>query len=825
MVEEWEREGRGGDDARATRGDVAAEARSPAKDPPVQTGIPVMIDLTVRTSVPAIKELPVMMGSPMKTDMPVVTGVPAVALAPGARRRKMSVAVDAVRIAPRRRNTSSPSVHPRVDRPATTAAPSDADTRDRCSPARAGDARIHDDGLLAAADSVRVHSDEQMLPFHNYLSGGGGGGDDGRLKERLAVASSSSSSSASLCERGESEGGTSAMPFAGYLSGHRTGARGNTSSRDKQKAPPEGEPSEVSPCGDMAAAVSSIPRSPRVAGGSQALCSGGAWMNADVRTPSQRDYEAWPGTAAAAMAGTTAADGSWFDLTQAVDYVNRTADASLSFARCSPAAANTANANADASITFARSSAAAASTATSLIIARSSAAAADTTPAAVKFAAEESRPIVDVETAPEFDLGFDFDDDLTSVLAPPSPSDAKPPVSLAGQPDDAGSVNCNDGGEVSRARSKDGREFELDLGFDLVDDVDSFLEEDDDVVPPSPRQRGFASMVTNASRIIPPSKTASAKSASDRVVAGRSCADVSRSRESATTETASKDHHRDVAVAVSVAIGEGTRVGKGVTVVPDSPRVSPPRHGNARDFCSVMQSPDTPIVPRAKRQRAAALMSPDSPVFPTISRTHQHPTSSTPAAAATAALVAAHATTMPSSAEESPVCVGQGRPCRRRIASSSSSTTDNRQPSWASSSGSTAEFIAEAKPRTSARREINYDQLKPLSCKVRGAANPFIDDAALLDAEADEEPSSDETEASDDDEKLELSFIDDASQLTQAAKNMTGVYLTSVRSPGIGGYKLNYANRRMDVFSQPPRHDDDDEDYENDSFCVGEIHD
>nr|KAG5712856.1 hypothetical protein BaRGS_007453 [Batillaria attramentaria] len=109
--------------------------------------------------------------------------------------------------------------------------------------------------------------------------------------------------------------------------------------------------------------------------------------------------------------------------------------------------------------------------------------------------------------------------------------------------------------------------------------------------------------------------------------------------------------------------------------------------------------------------------------------------------------------------------------------------------------------------------------------KKRKGGCAFLDNEAELSDDVD--VSSDEAE--DNLDQMEGSFIDNATQFTQASQtDIQALYLKSVRSPVSHGhaqgarFRLQYNHAaRMDVFSQPPRPDEEESQYQEDSFCVG----
>ncbi|CAH1263455.1 FANCM [Branchiostoma lanceolatum] len=114
---------------------------------------------------------------------------------------------------------------------------------------------------------------------------------------------------------------------------------------------------------------------------------------------------------------------------------------------------------------------------------------------------------------------------------------------------------------------------------------------------------------------------------------------------------------------------------------------------------------------------------------------------------------------------------------------------------------------------------------KDKSHRLRHAARGFLEEEAELSDEAGF-VSSDEDEEGDD--SFLEGFVSYSSQCTQATseEEMRAVYLQSVRSPvlqGGRGYKLVKKPWDPDVFSQFP--DPDVDDYEQDSFCVGDDED
>ncbi|KAK7103442.1 hypothetical protein V1264_018337 [Littorina saxatilis] len=101
---------------------------------------------------------------------------------------------------------------------------------------------------------------------------------------------------------------------------------------------------------------------------------------------------------------------------------------------------------------------------------------------------------------------------------------------------------------------------------------------------------------------------------------------------------------------------------------------------------------------------------------------------------------------------------------------------------------------------------------------------------AFLDNEAEESDDVDVSsdEADDDLEMMEGSFIDNCTQMTQASQiDMQAVYMKSVRSPGHRGgkhggrFRLQYNHNAINVYSQLPNHEEEDSQYQEDSFCVG----
>lgn len=97
----------------------------------------------------------------------------------------------------------------------------------------------------------------------------------------------------------------------------------------------------------------------------------------------------------------------------------------------------------------------------------------------------------------------------------------------------------------------------------------------------------------------------------------------------------------------------------------------------------------------------------------------------------------------------------------------------------------------------------------------------FIDDEADLSVDG-ESVSSDESDHSDLD-RYDASMINDMTQFSQEPEDMHAVYLKSVRSPISipNRFKLQYKHRDIDVFSQAPQEEDESQ-YMEDSFCVGE---
>lgn len=116
------------------------------------------------------------------------------------------------------------------------------------------------------------------------------------------------------------------------------------------------------------------------------------------------------------------------------------------------------------------------------------------------------------------------------------------------------------------------------------------------------------------------------------------------------------------------------------------------------------------------------------------------------------------------------------------------------------------------------------EKIKPVVPKKR-TSNPFIDaEAEISESEEDDfQASSDEDEGIDLDQ-YENSFIHDSQFCPSQAMNNTdahALYLKSVKSPvaNRGGFKLQFAHRDIDVFSQAPQPEESQ--YMEDSFCVG----
>ena len=107
--------------------------------------------------------------------------------------------------------------------------------------------------------------------------------------------------------------------------------------------------------------------------------------------------------------------------------------------------------------------------------------------------------------------------------------------------------------------------------------------------------------------------------------------------------------------------------------------------------------------------------------------------------------------------------------------------------------------------------------------KSKRPSNPFLEEEAEISEHGDDEATSDETDASDLDQ-YDDSFIHD-SQFSQSQgldqTDIHALYLKSVKSPvnDMGGFKLQYNHKNINVYSQVPR--EDESQYMEDSFCVG----
>ena len=148
------------------------------------------------------------------------------------------------------------------------------------------------------------------------------------------------------------------------------------------------------------------------------------------------------------------------------------------------------------------------------------------------------------------------------------------------------------------------------------------------------------------------------------------------------------------------------------------------------------------------------------------------------------------------SPESSPIGRKTGR-ARARVLASQSVHQEEESP---------------AKSRSSESEESLLSSRKAKKC--RGGGRQFIDSEADLSGEEASEDEADETG-----QNYDESFVDDASQAVDHA-----VYLQSVRSPEFR--KPPEFSRPLppitdDIFSQAVR-DSDYDDYEEDSFCVGD---
>ncbi|XP_078592981.1 Fanconi anemia group M protein-like isoform X1 [Branchiostoma floridae x Branchiostoma japonicum] len=124
------------------------------------------------------------------------------------------------------------------------------------------------------------------------------------------------------------------------------------------------------------------------------------------------------------------------------------------------------------------------------------------------------------------------------------------------------------------------------------------------------------------------------------------------------------------------------------------------------------------------------------------------------------------------------------------------------------------------------KKDVGRRKANLKSHRSRHAARGFLDEEAELSDEEAEFVSSDENEEGND--SFLEGFVSYSSQCTQATseEEMRAVYLQSVRSPALHagrGYKLVKKPWDPDVFSQVPAPDVDD--YEQDSFCVGDDED
>ncbi|XP_008071629.1 Fanconi anemia group M protein, partial [Carlito syrichta] len=106
---------------------------------------------------------------------------------------------------------------------------------------------------------------------------------------------------------------------------------------------------------------------------------------------------------------------------------------------------------------------------------------------------------------------------------------------------------------------------------------------------------------------------------------------------------------------------------------------------------------------------------------------------------------------------------------------------------------------------------------------LKHVARKFLDDEAELSKEDAECVSSDENDASENEQDASLlDFLNDETQLSQAINDseMRAVYMKSLRSPMMNKYKMIHKkHRNVNIFSQIP---EQDETYLEDSFCVDE---
>ncbi|XP_043214863.1 Fanconi anemia group M protein-like [Amphibalanus amphitrite] len=142
------------------------------------------------------------------------------------------------------------------------------------------------------------------------------------------------------------------------------------------------------------------------------------------------------------------------------------------------------------------------------------------------------------------------------------------------------------------------------------------------------------------------------------------------------------------------------------------------------------------------------------------------------------------------------------------------------------------ESVVESRSRQESARDSSSESVgrRPAAAagkkrrRRRRARNPFLDDEADLSTDASAASADDESDEPDSD-RYDESMIDDAPEPTQPDVDMRAVYLKSVRSPGRAApaFRRPALPRPSDseLFSQVPHQDDD---YEQDSFCVDSDH-
>ncbi|XP_076442631.1 Fanconi anemia group M protein-like [Babylonia areolata] len=131
----------------------------------------------------------------------------------------------------------------------------------------------------------------------------------------------------------------------------------------------------------------------------------------------------------------------------------------------------------------------------------------------------------------------------------------------------------------------------------------------------------------------------------------------------------------------------------------------------------------------------------------------------------------------------------------------------------------------DGKDESDVQTECKLPPKKKQKCKERKGRHGFLD----MEAELSDDVAVSSDEEEENTEMLEGSFIDNCTQMTQASQiDMQAVYMKSVRSPvhhgahQKGRYRLQFNPAPVsDVYSQLPSHLEEESQYQEDSFCVG----